>query len=175
MPQRSSIQSLPEEVKGELDRRLVGGGFAGYRELAEWLAGAGFEISKSSLHRYGQQFEERLGLVKIATEQARAIADEARDDEGAMNDALIRLVQQKAFDVLMALESEQAAEDTDLVGLGMMVSKLGQAAVAQKKWQDQVRRRAEAAADRAEAVARKGGLSPEAVRTIRQEILGVAG
>ncbi len=51
----------------------------------------------------------------------------------------------------------------------------GKTAIAQKQWMAKVRERADAAAEKVEKVARRGGLSGEAVETIRREILGVAG
>ena len=101
MPQRSAISQLPEEIQLELNRRLVANSFSDYQGLSEWLEELGFEISRSSVHRHGHLFEEKLIAIKIATEQAKAIATAAGDEEGAMNDALIRLIQQKAFDVLV--------------------------------------------------------------------------
>jgi hypothetical protein len=86
-----------------------------------------------------------------------------------MNDALIRLVQEKAFQALVDMQDAGALTLGDL---GFIVSKVGQVAVQQKKWMAEVKRRAEAAAQRVEKVARKGGLSEEAVAAIRREILG---
>jgi hypothetical protein len=89
-----------------------------------------------------------------------------------MNDALIRLVQEKAF---QALVDTQDAGDRTLADLGRIVSKVDAVAMQQKKWMAEVKRRVEAAAAKVETVARKGGLREEAVEAIRRENLGVAG
>ncbi len=60
-----------------------------------------------------------------------------------------------------------------LADLGHMVARLGKTAIAQKQWMAKVREKAEAAAANVEMVARKNGISGEAVETIRREILGV--
>ena len=73
MPPRSKVAALPPEVKEWLDKALVENNFGGYELLAAELKGKGYEISKTGLHRYGQQFEDRLNALKIATEQARAV------------------------------------------------------------------------------------------------------
>jgi leucyl aminopeptidase (aminopeptidase T) len=106
MPPRSKIDLMPKEIRAELDQRIVEGGFANYRALAKWLHDNGYEIGKGAVHRHGEKLERRLEAVKRATEQARAIAEASPDDEAAMNDALIRLVQQIDMDILLDVESE---------------------------------------------------------------------
>ena len=53
-------------------------------------------------------------------------------------------------------------------------AELGKASVVQKKWQAEVRAKAEAAASQVEKIAKKGGLDAATVAEIRREILGVA-
>lgn len=169
MPPRSKIKQLPADLKQWLDQALVAGNFSGYELLEKELAERGFVISKSSINRYGQEFEQRLHALKLATEQARAIADSAPDDAGAMNDALIRLVQQKAFDTLLKMEEGASIKD-----VGLMVARLSSATVKQKQWASEVRAKAEAVADAVAKLGKKGGLSASAVDTIRRDILGIA-
>ena len=168
MPQRSKIITLPEDVLGELNQKLLEGKFCDYSALAEWLQSQGFDISRSSLHRYGQNFEERLAAISVATEQARAVADAARDDEGNMNEALIRLVQTKAFDAL--IDSKNAES---LPKMGVMIAKLSKASVDQKKWMAEMRTKTKAAADDVAKVVRAGGMSESTAKEIRQRILGI--
>lgn len=171
MPPRSKIDLLPEEVRAELDARLIRSGFSGYRDLADWLTGQGFEIKKSALQSYGAQFEDRIGALKLATEQARAIVAESPDDEGAMSEALMRLVQEKLFGVL--LEMEVDPKKINLAGMARSIAELGRASVTQKKYAQEVRERARAAADAASRIAKRGGLSADAVTEIRSAILGI--
>lgn len=167
MPQRSTIIRLPEDVKSELDQKLLTGKFCDYSALAEWLQSKGFNISRSALHRYGQNFEERLAAVTLATEQARAVAEAARDDEGNMNEALIRLVQTKAFEALTDAESGEG-----LSKLGVMIAKLSKASVDQKKWMLEARKKAlEEAAETVEATAKQEGVSQEVIKKIRRDVL----
>ena len=88
MPPKSKVHSLPAAVKQWLDDALVEGNFTGYETLEAELKQRGFDISKSSLHRYGQEFEERLNALKLATEQARAVVQASPDDDDAMNQPL---------------------------------------------------------------------------------------
>lgn len=160
---------MPAEIKAWLDRALAENNFSDYELLAEELKARGYAISKSALHRYGQAFETRLSALKMASEQARAVVAAAPDEEGAVNEALMRLVQEHLFKLLMAEEGE-----FDLPKVARAVAELGRATVTQKKWQAEVRARAEAAAAAVEKIAKKGGLSAESVDQLRREILGIA-
>ena len=169
MPPRSKVAGMPAEIKEWLDRALAENNFSDYELLAEELKARGYAISKSALHRYGQAFEIRLSALKMASEQARAVVAAAPDEEGAVNEALMRLVQEHLFKLLMAEEGE-----FDLPKVARAVAELGRATVTQKKWQAEVRARAEAAAAAVEKIAKKGGLSAESVDQLRREILGIA-
>lgn len=170
MPPRSKIKQLPPEIKQWLDRSLIEGNFSGYELLEKELAERGFVIGKSSINRYGQEFEQRMHALKLATEQARAISEASPDNEGMMNDALIRLVQQKAFDALLKM-----GEGASIKDIGLTVARLSNATVKQKQWATEVREKAATAADAVEKIAKKGGLSPAAVNEIRSRILGIPG
>lgn len=172
---RSSIELLPDEVRQELEKRLIQGAFSGYEALAEWLGEQGYEIGKSSVHRYGKRFKDKLRALKVATDQAKAIAEASEDDAGAMNDAIIRLVQTKTFELLIELESD----DKSLPRIGQMVAKLAQAAVRQKKWQQEmegkIREKAlKDAANAIESAAAEQGLNKDQAEFWRKKVLGVA-
>ena len=64
MAPRSSMETLPENVRREFERRLIENGFANYTELAEWLNTQGFQISRSAAYRYGSKIERRLRAIK---------------------------------------------------------------------------------------------------------------
>jgi len=173
MPQRSAVTQLPDEVREDLDRRLIKSGFANYQGLADWLIEQGYEISKSSIHRHGQQLEQRLQAIKISTESARAIANASPDDEGAMGDALTRLMQDKIFNMLLELEKIDA-DQIDVTKLGRMIADLNRSSVTQKKWQAEARGKAARAADDVADIVKSTGLSDEKAKEIRKKILGVA-
>ncbi|MGQ7818811.1 DUF3486 family protein [Metapseudomonas furukawaii] len=170
MPPRSKVLQLPPEIKAWLDQALVESNFSGYELLSAELAERGYSIGKSALHTYGQGFEERLAALRMSSEQAKAVVQAAPDDEGAVNEALMRLVQDHLFKLLMASEGK-----IDLPKIARAVAELGRASVVQKKWQAEVRTKAEAAASHVEKIAKKGGLNARTVAEIRREILGVAG
>lgn len=172
MPIRSKILTLPDELKADLDKRLITGGFSDYTALSEWLKEQGFEISRSAVHRYGREFEERLSAIKVATEQAQAIAEAAADDAGSMNDALVRLCQEKAFQVLVKM-TDLDPEKVDINRMGIMIARLTRASVTQKKWMAEVKEKVVRTADDVEKIVRSGGLTEEKAEQIRRKILGV--
>ncbi len=162
VPPRSKVDKLPAPVKAWLDNALVEGNFSGYELLETELKARGFDIGKSSLHRYGQEFEDKLAAIRIATQQAKAITEAIPDDAGTMNDVLLRLVQQKAFDTLMKMEE---AEGLSLKEIGLLAARTSNASVKQKQWNAEWRERFEAArqaaAEEAAEQARMAGMSPE--------------
>ncbi|WPN56681.1 DUF3486 family protein [Pseudomonas sp. P9_31] len=169
MPPRSKVASLPKAVKAWLDKALAENSFSEYESLAAELSAQGFSISKSALHRYGQDFESKLSALKVASEQARAVVAAAPDEEGAVNEALMRLVQEHLFKLLMT-----DGDKMDLPKVAKAVAELGKASVVQKKWQSEWKEKAEAVAARVDKIAKKGGMTAETANEIRSEILGMA-
>ncbi|MDO8933056.1 MAG: DUF3486 family protein [Rhodocyclaceae bacterium] len=169
MARRSKVEGLPKGVKEWLDASLVDGNFSGYEQLEAELKARGFDIGKSSIHRYGSAFEQKLATLKLASEQAKAIVTATGDDEGAVSEALMLMVQEHLFKLLNSGDGK-----FDLPKIARAVADLGRTTVTQKKWQTEVRARAAAAADAAERIAKNGGLSAKSAAEIRKMILGVA-
>ena len=171
MPRRSKVKSLPKDVREALDEKLVEEGFQNYEDLANWLADLGYDISKSSVHRYGQEFEDRLEALRIATAQAKEITEQVGDDEGALGDALTAVVQEKAFGLLTSMEMEE--QEVEFTSLMNAIARLQKASVQQKKFMQEMREKAQQAAEEVEEIARDGGLSEEGAEKIRAKILGI--
>jgi len=168
----AAVDLLPEGVREELHARLIASGFGGYEELSDWLTERGFSISKSALHRHGQKFKLRLDALKISTEMAKAVVEATPDDEGALNDALIRLVQDRLFQVLVELQ----VDDMDVPSIDKIaraIAELGKATVGQKRLAADIKTRVAKAADSVDELVRSEGLSAETIDKIRAEILGV--
>ncbi|HEY4294526.1 DUF3486 family protein [Luteibacter sp.] len=169
MAPRSKVTQLPAAVKQWLDDRLVEGNFSGYESLSTELAKRGYTIGKSALHSYGQEFEDRLAAVKMSTEQARAVVASSPDDDGAVNDALMRLVQDRLFTMLVSANSDKL----DLPKFARAIADLGRTTISQKKYAAEVRVQRESAAAEVDKIARKGGLTAETADEIRHKILGI--
>lgn len=179
MPAPSKLDTIPPEVRAELDRRLIAGGFGGYVALADWLTEQGYGISKSAVHRYGSALERRLAAIRASTEAARQIAAAAPDDADLRSNAIISLVQTELFEALLSVSEAEDLEPADRVELYSKAAKniatLTRASIARNQWAAEVKAKAEAAAASVEHIAKRGGLSSESVDAIRREILGIAG
>mgnify|MGYP001015882403 FL=1 len=103
MAKRSAIDTLPEDIRHALERRLSENGFANYTELTDWLNAQGYEVSRSAVHRYGQQVERRYASIKASTEAARLIAEGASDEGDTRSEALMAMLQTELFDALVAI------------------------------------------------------------------------
>ena len=172
MAARSKVHGLPPDVKAQLDAELVARSFSDYEGLSDWLAANGFEISKSSLGRYGKSFQERLGALRMASEQAKAIVAEMGDDAGEMGDALTAVAQEKLFGVLVDVQYD--AGDVPIDKLVTSIAKLNDTSVKQKKWRLDVQRRVQDAAAAVDDAVQSGGLTDETAEAIRAKILGIA-
>lgn len=170
MGPRSKVACLPKAVKEWIDKALVEGNFAEYELLSSELRAQGHDISKSSLHRYGTQFEKRMAAIKIATEQAKAIGDAVPDDENAMGDALIRMIQEKTFSMLMKLEEDPKIGFAKLAGIAI---DSGFSSTNVKEFRNKVKSRAKETATEVAATVKQAGLSDEAVAEIKRKILGI--
>jgi hypothetical protein len=137
MPKRSKVEALPKALKEWLDAELVKRGFADYEQLAADLQAQGADVSKSSLHRYGSKFELRMAQLKSSVEQAKVLVAASPDDEGAMNEALIRLTQEKLFSALVELDIDP--QSVPLPKLTKAIADLGRSSVTQKRWQAEAR------------------------------------
>lgn len=135
MAPRSKVTRLPAAVKAWLDEKLVEGNFSGYEVLSAELTKRGYAISKSALHNYGQEFEERLAAVKLSTEQARAVVAAAPDEDNSVNDALIRLVQERLFTLLCDANSK----NVDLAKVAKAVADLGRTSISQRRFAAEMR------------------------------------
>ncbi len=179
MPKRSKVHALPPELKEWLDAELVKRGFGDYVQLAVDLKARGADVSKSALQRYGSPFEQRMAQLKMATDQARALVDAAPDEEDKLGSAVVRMTQEKIFNVLMDLDIK--AEDVDVNKLFKNAAEIGKASVTHKRFSMEARAALEAAARRkaledasqtVAVAAKQQGLSASGVEALRAAIIG---
>ncbi len=170
MPARSKVASLPGDVRDELGRRLVAGGFGGYRELVEWIESRGFRISLSSLHRHGQKLEERIEALRLSTDMAQAMRAAVDDDDGAFSEITLRMIQERIFNIML-----EAEDESDIKALSGAARSVADAALAGKRLREE-RRKAAEELDRmlaAEEETAQGKDPREVLRRIRREVYGI--
>ncbi|EHK90579.1 DUF3486 family protein [Aggregatibacter actinomycetemcomitans] len=178
MPKRSTVKQLPQAVKDWLDAALVENNFSGYSALEEALKARGYDISRSAVHRYGQALERRLASVKASTQAAKVISENISNDKGAHSDAILEMIQSQVFNTLMNLEEIKEEDDpmkrlAALSFVGKNISPLIGASINLKKYQAEIKARAEAAAREVDEVVKKNGLTEETADQIRKQILGI--
>lgn len=185
MGRKSTVNRLSPEIKTYIEAMLATGAqtldelIADLQERYPAEAKAGTLPSRSAVHRYGQKLDRRLAAIKASTEAARMISEHAGDDKDARSEALTALVQTELFEAILSL---QEADEPEL-DVGERVSMLSAAAkniatltrssVSLKKFQAEVRARADAAAAAVEKIATKGGMSSVTKQEILREIMGI--
>ena len=180
MARESAVDQLSTEHLELLKIRLEDSGFQDYQQLTDWLTELGYEISKSSVHRFGKKHEQKMQAVSLSTQAAIYMAERNPDDAGALSSTVITMMQSEFFNALVQLQSLDDTDTDPMVRMGMLskiskgIAELSKASVNQKKHQIEVRDKANAAADKVEQLASKGGLSGKAVQEIRKAILGIA-
>jgi hypothetical protein len=173
------IKKLPPDLKAELDRMLTEGTMHSCRQLSKWLGDNGFQISHAAIHKYGQKFEHKLQAIRLATEQARTVCEEFKDDDSKMQSALLRLVQTQLFNVLSVSHGEgskgvidDAVAPVNLGALARSVSGLVRAETEHRKWVEHARAGV-AAAEKKVDEARAKGLSKAAADQIKAVLLEI--
>lgn len=181
MARESAIDQLSPEHLEMLKVRLEDSGFQDYQQLTDWLTKLGYEISKSSVHRFGKKHEQKMQAVSLSTQAAIYMAERNPDDAGALSSSVMSMIQSEFFNALVKLQGINDDPNIDpmermqaLAKLGKGISELSKATVNQKKHQIEVRDKAQAAADKVEQIANKGGLTGDTVQEIRKAILGIA-
>lgn len=172
MGRRSKVLSPPRDVRTRLDALIIERGFGDYAGLADWLAGEGHPIGKSALHKYGQGLERRIEQIRLATEQAEALVAAAPDDQGALADASMRLVQERIFEVMLAAEADDG--HYDLKALASAARSLAETARASTTVRQERRK---VLREIAEQVRRAEAEEPDAEAAwvrIRRDIYGLA-
>jgi hypothetical protein len=167
---RSKVAMLPEEVRIELERRIVARAFSGYQDLAEWLQKQGFQIAEDSVQRYGFKMKQEIDETRQAAHFAKEIAEVAPDSDKAIVEATIKVINRRVFSVL--LDAEQM-ELKDLPRFVRMAAELSRTTITRQKRAEEVSDRLEQEKQAAAKAAKPKGLTPEAYHMIRCALLDI--
>jgi len=175
MPRKSKIEALPQPLRAELERLLLDKTHGGYEALSAWLAKQGYQISKSSVHRFDARLQETMERVKASAEAARLIVQNFPDLADEHSAAVIRMVQSQLFDALLKVgEAEAEADPAERIKLlsqaARAIAEASRASITQKRWQDEVR----AKLDEIERAAGRAGktLDAETLKAVREGLYG---
>lgn len=177
MPPASKVALLPEDIRDELNDRLVRAGFGRCEELSEWLWEKGFEISKTTVNEHAKKLKQRLAAITASTEAAKILSRAAPDEADDRSNAIIAMIQTELFEAILGLEEAVDEKDRgDRIALLNKVAKniatLTRASVARNKWAAEVKEKIllEAAA-RVESAAQARGMTAEDARFWREQVL----
>ncbi len=185
MPPPSKIRQLPEELRQWLHRAIVDREFGDISGLTEELnelckrGNVAITVGRSAVGAESQRVRRAQEAVRATTEAAKLIAESSADQADARSEAAIALVQSEVFELMLQVREAADMGDDPAARLKLMgsiaksVSMLSRARVNQAKWREEVDAKVKAAAERAGKLARQGGASPETVRMIREQILGI--
>lgn len=177
MPPPSKIDQLPEDVRRELDERIVANGFGGYVALSEWLSEHGFVISKSTVGAYGKDLERHIARVRASTQAAIALEESTRDDTDARSNAIYAQFQSGIFDALRSLDD--ADEEADpvkklalLTKAGKDFAAIGRGNLARQRWAAEVRAKLDAARADVRRLAADAGVPDDVQAAIDARLMG---
>ncbi|WP_142850952.1 phage protein Gp27 family protein [Telmatospirillum sp. J64-1] len=176
---RSAIEmALSPSDKTEFDR-LLGTGRLTLDGLVLWLEGKGYEISRSSVHRYKGRFDRMAARLRQSREVTQALARELGDaaEQGQQGRVLVEMARTLVFDMMDSLPENAQLDPKDIALLGKGLAEMAKAARMDQDFETKVEEaRAKAkrdAASTAATAARAAGLTDELARQIEAKILGV--
>ena len=144
----STIDKLPDDIKGQLDLRLTDTANT-YEDLAAWLKGEGYEISKSAIGRYAIRSNQAAQRVAETLQRTQAIAQavEAHPDLDYTKAASMVLM-----DGLMQRVStaEDDFAEMPLDKAGRLIASLSRNATYDKRTKAELKRKAELAFEQME-------------------------
>lgn len=145
----SSVDKLPDDIKGQLDAKLMDTANT-YEELSEWLKAEGYEISKSAIGRYAIRSTQAAQRVAETLQRTRAIAQavEAHPELDYTKAASMVLM-----DGLMQRVStaEDDFAEMPLDKAGRLIASLSRNATYEKRVRADLKKKAELAFDQMEA------------------------
>jgi len=140
MPPRSKVYSLPQEVRAELERRIVERTFSGYEDLAAWLQSQGFQIAEDSVQRHGARLRQKMESLAQSTQHAQAITRTSPKVRATLVEATIDLLNERIFSAVM--EAEQSGHQ-EIALLSRTLADLSRMTIARQRWAEEFRARLE--------------------------------
>lgn len=177
---KSSIDQLDPRVKEAVDE-LVRGGRHTIDDIVQQIRALGGDASRSAVGRYVKRAEDQMERYRQAQEVAKVwigrLEENPNGDVGRLLSEMLRTV---AFQTIGQLGDAEPSEEgnsgaMDIMLLARSIKDLASADKLSAEREMRVRQEVvRNAAERAAAIAKKGGMSPQAVDEIRRELLGMA-
>lgn len=188
MPQVSSIDRLPVDIKSQLQQLLQDprctqlDATARINEILE-SEGHPERVTKSSVNRYAMRMEE----VGSKLRQSREIADMyisrvGASPQGQTGLLINEMLRAMAFDLTLRLQDADISDPESMTAtidqlksLALGMQRLEQSATINVKRETEIKKQAfTEAADKAAATAKQAGISEETIQIIRRDVLRMA-
>lgn len=156
-------EELPPHVLERLDALISEGGASSGR-IGGFPASEGYDVRKTAIGRYGEDFMHYYLRLKMVEKKARALA--SGDDGGLLlEEAASRLFSLMILETLLSEQLDPAA----MTKLLSVFSRLQSSNVQRERLRREFKKRTEKTAEDEH----QGGLSDEAADEIRRKILGI--
>ncbi len=185
---KSKVNLLPEEIRQTLNAFIRSGEMTQKdirAEVNKLIEEAGLpedaKLSRTGFNRYAKRMEEMGQRLRQSREVAEVWTSKLGDKPTTdISKLLQEFVRTMAFETSMQM-MEDAEEKQEIIApkalnqLALVVQRIEQAAMTSMKREKEIRTQfAAEAADKAEAVAKKAGLTAETVEMLKAELLGIA-
>ncbi len=181
---KSKVDLLPKDIRETLNAFIRSGDMT-QKDILEAVnqmiddAGLGDDakLSRTGFNRHAKKVEAIASKIRESREVAEVIVSKLGDQpESKLGELLQETVRHLAFNVTMKMMKGEEVIDTKVLNqLALLSNRIEQASMTSLKREKEVRAAfAEEAADKAEAVAKKAGLTAETVEMLKAELLGIA-
>lgn len=179
----SKVDLLPAEIKSQLAAMLRDKQFSQAQILAEineLIDECGldesFKLSRTGLNRYASRMEKVGAKIRQAREAAEMWTKQFGEmPQSDIGKSALEMVKFLSFEMSSKFAEQGMAEPKELAMLAQTIQRLEQAASLSYERERKIRKEvAQQAAEAAEKVVVQAGLSAETVRTIKEQILGIA-
>lgn len=172
MARKSTVKQLDPRIKAAVDE-AIRDDRATINEIVAIIRGMGGDASRSAVGRYKAKAEEQFKRYRDAQEVAKVwIGKLQTDPEGDVGRLLAEMLRTTAFQTLGDIDE---ASPQDIMFLGKALKDL---ASADKLTAERIlvvrREAAKEAAAVMEKSAKANGVSPETIKVIRRDLLGMA-
>lgn len=158
---------LPEDVRKEVDVLLVQGS-ATYKEIKDFLKNKGYDISHSSIGRYGKDFMAMYQRLRIIEDKARTLVSEAGDGM-VLEEAVSKTFSQMLLELLHAgkLDLKKAPK---IIG---EFARLQASTVLRERVKSEYAKKVKRVGEDVEKIVKTSGLTDAKAAEIRKKILGI--
>ena len=162
---------LPEEIRKEVDILLVQGSDQGkvtYDDIKDYLSKKGYDISRSSIGRYGKGFLANYQRLRIIEDQARTLISDAGDGM-VLEEAVSKTFAQFILELLHAgkLDLKKAPK---IIG---EFARLQASVVKREQLKGEYAKKVQKAASNIETKLKKKSLDPKTIKIIKEEVYGI--